>query len=1117
MMKAYVVRALRGALFFAVPFLALSPDLKAAEESFGNAPQTGGNVMPASREGEMAIKKFRVAPGLQTELWAAEPLVANIVAFNFDDQGNCYVVETFRHSAGVTDIRGHMGWLDEELASRSVDDRIAIIKKHEAGRLDWYTKYSDRVRKVWDSKGQGYADQATVFSDGYNAIEDGLASGVLAWKGRVYFANIPHLWELRDANGDGVAEGKNSLLHGFGVRTGFLGHDLHGLIVGPDGRLYFTVGDRGGHVVTADGRTISNPETGAVYRCNPDGSGLEIFAQGLRNPQEIAFDDLGNWFTGDNNSDGGDPARWVYLLEGGDSGWHIGYQFIDKPNSRGPWISEKMCYPPSPEQPAYLIPPVANITSGPSGLAHYPGTGLPERYQGHFFLVDFTGGKGSSVHSFAVKPKGAGFELVDRDHLISDLLATDVEFGPDGGVYVSDWVQGWDKTGKGRIYRISDPNQKDNPLLKETKQLIGEDLSLRPVSDLVPLLGHQDQRVRLRSQFALADKGTAGEVALRDAARQGDRLLARVHGIWGLGQVLRQRNNDAPSRASLDALLALLNDSDREVAAQAAKCLGEVSWKPAAGKLAEMLNDPLPRNRLLAGIALAKLQVPASASAFLKLARDNESARDPYLRHAAVLGLAGIREEAPLLAAAADPSSEVRTTAVLGLRRLKSPSISRFLRDADPRVAVEAGRAVHDLPIDQAMPDLASIELTSETSTPLGRRVVDAQLRVGTAEAAERLVRIATNSTLGAAIRVQAIQSLAKWGEPTRRDAITGLWRPLPARVATQAITGLSPHLPSLIKSGSSEVQVESARLSAAWKQTDTGASLLELLSNTTAGIEPRREALKALADLKDARLNQAIEIAKADAAEGLKREATRLQGESGGQDALRTIEASLEKGTRGEQQAAASALGGLKDGASEQVLARWIDRLTEGKVPAYLHLDLLESAGKRSSPALKDRLATYEASRSKTDKIAAYRECLEGGDAALGKKIFIERADVSCVRCHKVGAEGGEVGPDLTGIGSRQARNYILESIVAPNEKIAAGFETVLVTLKDGSAYAGQVKLDTETELEINSPEDGIVKVKKSDITSRERGLSGMPEELRQMLSKQDLRNLVEFLSQSK
>ena len=120
-------------------------------------------------------------------------------------------------------------------------------------------------------------------------------------------------------------------------------------------------------------------------------------------------------------------------------------------------------------------------------------------------------------------------------------------------------------------------------------------------------------------------------------------------------------------------------------------------------------------------------------------------------------------------------------------------------------------------------------------------------------------------------------------------------------------------------------------------------------------------------------------------------------------------------------------------------------------------------------------------------------------------------------MRCHKFGDEGAEVGPNLTGIGARQTREYILESIVFPNKQIAQGFETTVLTLKNGTTYAGILKSETATALEINSPEDGLVKVNKTDIKSRDRGLSGMPEELRQIVSREDIRNLVEFLSSSK
>jgi len=99
-----------------------APDAKSASEAKLYAPR----IAPASDEARLAMQSFRVPSGLAVELFAAEPLLANPVAFCVDEKGVFYVAETFRHGAGVTDTRSHMNWLDADLACHTVADRVEI-------------------------------------------------------------------------------------------------------------------------------------------------------------------------------------------------------------------------------------------------------------------------------------------------------------------------------------------------------------------------------------------------------------------------------------------------------------------------------------------------------------------------------------------------------------------------------------------------------------------------------------------------------------------------------------------------------------------------------------------------------------------------------------------------------------------------------------------------------------------------------------------------------------------------------------------------------------------------------------------------------------------------------
>ncbi len=1177
MLKSKFARALPHAVF--VCALGAAIPVRAAESAPGKAGYPPP-VQPASDEAETAMRRFRVPKGLKVELAAAEPLLANPVAFSIDEQGRFYVAETFRLHAGVTDIRGHMDWLDEELAVKTVEERVAYMTRHEGKRIADHTKYSDRLRLVWDSDGDGRADKSTVFADGFNGIADGIGAGVLARHGDVYFANIPSLWkftrdDLRLTNAPStnglpftpqLANRKSnivSLATGFGIRVGFLGHDLHGLRFGPDGKLYFSIGDRGAHVTNKEGKLIENRETGVVYRCDPDGSNLEIFATGLRNPQELVFDQFGNLWTGDNNSDGGDPARWVYVVEGGDSGWRVGYQFITQPNSRGPWLAERQCYPHFEGQAAFLLPPLANIGNGPSGLAYHPGTGLSDRYKDHFFLCDFRGGTGSGVHSFAVKPRGAGFEVIDRAEFLWDVLVTDGDFGYDGCFYVSDWVNGWNQTGKGRIYRVFDPETRASPLVAEVRRLFADGFDNRSPKELAALLAHPDQRVRQEAQFALVSKGAVAVDLLKGILKSGAEVgwanfvapqqlqprLARLHAVWGLGQVSSLRPQTSDSALAIDGLLAVAADADPEVRSQAAKALGDARAAGAHEALVKLLSDPDPRPRYFAAIALSKLGRKETVPAFIESLRANDS-KDLYLRHAGVLGLAALADASTLKGLATDSSAAVRLAAVVALRRQERAEISAFLSDTEPAVVLEAARAINDLPIPGALPQLAALLTDADVLArqqfaaqqqrrraataknaktpkpddepdvlfaPLLRRVVNAHFRLGTPANAATLVAFATSGVGPDSVRAEAISALGDWPKPAGRDNVTGLWRPLEKRDAAVAARAVKEKIDLLLRKQPGPVELAALKVAIKLGIAEAATAAFTLVADVERSGNIRIEALRALATFKGARLGDAMKLALTDKDESLRTEATRIQAQLKPSDATARLRGVLERGGAREKQAAFATLAGMPGSAADEILSQWLDKLSAKQVPAELQLDLIEAAGRRQAREVKDRLTRFERNRPAGDDLRSYRECLTGGSLEEGRRIFTERQDVFCVRCHKVNGEGGEAGPDLTGLATRQPREYILESIVYPNKQIAAGFESLLLTMKNGATYAGIFKGETDAELEINSPEDGPLKLKKADIKSRERGPSAMPEELRQVLGKRDLRDLVEFLGSLK
>ncbi len=1071
------------------------------------------DIAGPSDEAAQAIKRMKVPDGLEIKLWAAEPMLANPVAFNFDEKGRIFVTETYRYRSSVLDIRDYMWMLEDELACRTVEDRAALIKKAfgQAGEKELSIE-GEVVRLLEDSKGTGVADQSYVYADGFNSPLDGIASGVLARRGKVYFTNIPSVWQF---TGDKKAETRTEISRGYGVRFNFTGHDLHGLVFGPDGKLYFSNGDRGASVKTKEGGVIDVADTGAVFRCNPDGSQMELFASGLRNPQSLVFNEFGDLLTGDNDCDNGDEERLVHVVQFGDSGWRIGYQFAPL-GKAGPWNTERLWHQRHPGQAAYLLPPICNIEDGPSGIEYYPGTGLNPSYAGSIFVTHFKGSISSSgVYTYKVKPKGASYEIAEAKPFLTSALPTDVKFGPDGRLYTSDWADGWPKSKRGRIYAISDPKHQNDAIIWETKALIGGDWTKRSTEETVRLLAHPDWRVRLEAQFTLAERGANSVGVFAGVATQaGSPALARRHAIWGLGQLAgTDKNALAPVRT-------LLRDSDAEVRAQAVKVLGDHHVASDAAAFIAALKDESTRVKFFAAQGLAKMKHSAAAPALLAALSANNN-DDAFLRHALVMGLVGGENRAALTAAITDSSPAVRLGVLLALRRLKSLEVARFLSDSDSYISREAAIAINDAPINEALPALAALLDRNLTDEPVLFRAINAHFRLGQPANATALATYAARPDAPAKARAESVAQLAQWPKPLQRDRLVGIYRPTATKTRDRsvAVNALAKITPALFAPGT-PAAVQAAALTALQDLEVAGASdtLFAMVKDEKQSGATRASALATLDKIKDARLTEAVKIAGASSSSALRLAALPIASRLSPETAAPVVANLVAHGNTEEKKAAYRTLGVSRHPGAGALLLEQMRALDAGQIPESVQLELLNAAGRRNEPAIKALIAKRDAAlAASTDPLASYRIALSGGDAARGKRIFETQPVLACIRCHRAGGEGGDAGPNLAAVGAKYSREYLLESVVKPNAKIAPGFDTIVVTLRSGDVAAGIVAKETGDTLTLRNPDNKVVDVKKSDIVKREGAPSGMPEIYGTILTKTQLRDVVEYIASLK
>jgi len=214
------------------------------------------------------------------------------------------------------------------------------------------------------------------------------------------------------------------------------------------------------------------------------------------------------------------------------------------------------------------------------------------------------------------------------------------------------------------------------------------------------------------------------------------------------------------------------------------------------------------------------------------------------------------------------------------------------------------------------------------------------------------------------------------------------------------------------------------------------------------------------------------------------------------------------------QQQEAFATLGNMRQPESESMLLSSLGLLEKGSLAGELELDVLKACIANAGTVGEKAATWLESQSAKKVRADRYTWALRGGDAANGENIFRYKNEVSCLRCHRIGDKGGNVGPNLSIIGKQYDRREILESIADPNLKIANGFGQIIVATDDGLLHIGIVKDETDDQLLLMDADGKETWIEKDSIEGRKDGQSSMPDDLVDKLSRDELRDLVAYLA---
>jgi mono/diheme cytochrome c family protein/glucose/arabinose dehydrogenase len=534
---------------------------------------------PLTPEEELASMK--VAPGFKVELFAAEPLIETPIAMSWDEQGRMYVLE----------MRGYM----QDVEGKGEDQPLG------------------RVTILEDTNGDGKADKRTVFADGLT-----LPRAVMCVNGGALVSEPPVLWFMKDIDGDGKADVKEPVDHGYASRNGQPEHMANSPTWCLDNWIYSS--NHGTRYRLKDGKFVAEPfpirgqwglsqdDYGRLfYNFNSDFLRANLVPENLyrRNPNYVGTAGVGIQIAKDQTIWPSHPTPGV----------NRGYD----PGTLRPDGTMKLC-------------------SATCGAAIYRGGLFGKEFAGNAFIPEPAG---NLVKRFILEEKDAQITARNAYKEQEFLTSTDERFrpvtaytGPDGALYLADMYRGIiqhkgfltyylvanikdrnleQPVNMGRIWRIVPDKAKPQPagLPKES-------------AELVKVLGDQNGWKRDTAQRILVERKDASVTPALTALAANGSPIAKIHAIWTL---------EGMGALTPDVLVKAFADGDAKVRATAVR-LADRSIAPQAARL---VDDPSIDVQI--ALALNLSGVPEGQEATLNLVR--KAGSKPLVRDSILSGLRG--------------------------------------------------------------------------------------------------------------------------------------------------------------------------------------------------------------------------------------------------------------------------------------------------------------------------------------------------------------------------------------------------------------------------------------------------------------------------------------------